>query len=30
MARVFDEQAFVDGAFNDDYILVVESSMILD
>jgi hypothetical protein len=29
-ARVFDEQAFVDGVFNDDYILVVGSSVILD
>ena len=29
-ARVFDEQAFVDGMFNDDYILVVGSGVILD
>ncbi len=29
-ARVFDEQAFVDGVFNDDYILVVGSGVILD
>lgn len=29
-ARVFDEQAFVDGVFNDDYILVVGSYVILD
>ena len=24
-ARAFDEQSFVDGVFNDDYILVVGS-----
>ena len=30
MARVFDEHTFVDGVFNDDYILVVGSDMILD
>lgn len=29
-ARVFNEQAFVDGVFNDDYILVVGSGVILD
>ncbi len=29
-ARVFDEQGFVDGVFNDDYILVVGSGVILD
>ena len=29
-ARVFDEQTFVDGVFNDDYILVVGSGVILD
>lgn len=29
-ARVFNEQAFVDGIFNDDYILVVGSGVILD
>ena len=29
-ARAFDEQAFVDGVFNDDYILVVGSGVILD
>lgn len=29
-ARVFAEQAFVDGVFNDDYILVVGSGVILD
>ena len=29
-ARVFDEQAFVDGMFNGDYILVVGSGVILD
>ena len=28
-ARAFDEQAFVDGVFNDDYILVVGSGVIL-
>ena len=28
--RVFNEQAFVDGVFNDDYILVVGSGVILD
>lgn len=29
-ARVFDEQAFVDGVFNDDYILVVGGGVMLD
>lgn len=29
-ARVFNEQAFVEGVFNDDYILVVGSGVILD
>ena len=29
-ARVFDEKKFVDGVFNDDYILVVGSGVILD
>ena len=29
-ARLFDEQAFVDGVFNDDFILVVGSGAMLD
>ena len=29
-ARVFNEQTFVDGVFNDDNILVVGSGVILD
>ena len=29
-ARVFDEQAFADGVFNDDNILVVGCGVILD
>lgn len=29
-ARVFDAQAFVDGVFNDNYILVARSGVILD
>lgn len=28
--RVFDEQAFVDGVFNDEYVLVVGNGVILD
>lgn len=29
-SRVFDEQAFVDGVFNNEYILVIGSGVILD
>ncbi len=28
--RVFDEQAFVDGVFNDEFLLVIGSGVILD
>lgn len=30
MERVFDERAFADGVFNDEYVLVVGSGVILD